>query len=569
MFPATTTGLYWCEVTGEGGCTDRDSINLILYPALSVSAGSDTLIEMEESIVLEGTASGGSGNLSYHWQPEELLLNPDVLHPETIEMTVSTLFTLTVTDNESGCTASDEVIVNVEFPLLVCDAVADPDTVCSGGQSQLNATLSGGTGIYSFLWSSVPSGFFSTSPNPVVFVTQNTLFIVEVTDGYQTAVDSVWVYIHPEPKEFMLLGGGFVCEGGTGRNLFLNGSELYTLYELFRGPETTGVVVAGTGSSIDLGTHEQAGWYTVIATALATGCQVLMADPVQIEYFNYGTTDQISAVSVDLQEQKNVITWVKTMDDAISSYNIYLESEEAGIFNLIANVAHADPAIYMDLSSNPSQRSSSYALTTVDTCNNESAFSEVHSAIHLVRKISGNEVDLEWTPYSGISFDTYFIHRRQLPGGFQVLASVHTSASSYSDPDPPAGTLDYVIEIRNKSDGSTEKNDREYQSVFSNIVSVVTGIEEKPQVGMSISIFPNPALGVVNLQFTVYNVQRIGFKIYDLQGMEVAAFVDGVFPAGEHIVQFNAEQLDAGIYIIQLTNTNYPQPSLARITIIK
>ncbi|HEY6019165.1 MAG TPA: PKD domain-containing protein, partial [Candidatus Paceibacterota bacterium] len=41
---ATETGLYWCQVTGEGGCTDIDSVNLVLNPVPAVSAGPDKFI---------------------------------------------------------------------------------------------------------------------------------------------------------------------------------------------------------------------------------------------------------------------------------------------------------------------------------------------------------------------------------------------------------------------------------------------------------------------------------------------------------------------------------------------
>ena len=54
-----------------------------------------------------------------------------------------------------------------------------------------------------------------------------------------------------------------------------------------------------------------------------------------------------------------------------------------------------------------------------------------------------------------------------------------------------------------------------------------------------------------NLQFTVYNLQSVSIKIYDLFGREVATVVDEVMQPGEHVVRFDAGSLPAGVYILK------------------
>lgn len=72
------------------------------------------------------------------------------------------------------------------------------------------------------------------------------------------------------------------------------------------------------------------------------------------------------------------------------------------------------------------------------------------------------------------------------------------------------------------------------------------GIEELGFTGLI--LYPNPTSGIFNLQFSIYNLQRVTVKIYDLYGREVATVVERQFPAGEHIVSFDASGLQAGVY---------------------
>ena len=67
-------------------------------------------------------------------------------------------------------------------PLAVV-ASATPSTIIQGGSSQLNATASGGSGTYTYSWSSTPAGFTSTQQNPVVSPTATTQYTVIASDG--------------------------------------------------------------------------------------------------------------------------------------------------------------------------------------------------------------------------------------------------------------------------------------------------------------------------------------------------------------------------------------------------
>ncbi len=92
---------------------------------------------------------------------------------------------------------------NVSFTLHVTDidltVSADPDAICTGESSQLEANVSGGSGTYTYSWTSIPEGFSSDIPNPVVDPYQNTEYIVSVYDGTITIEESVLVSVYLPP----------------------------------------------------------------------------------------------------------------------------------------------------------------------------------------------------------------------------------------------------------------------------------------------------------------------------------------------------------------------------------
>jgi hypothetical protein len=95
-----------------------------------------------------------------------------------------------------------------------------------------------------------------------------------------------------------------------------------------------------------------------------------------------------------------------------------------------------------------------------------------------------------------------------------------------------------------------------------NTLNVIIGslsVEESAVGGQrsAVRVFPNPTGGIVNLQFTLYNLQSINLKIYNAQGQEVAVVLNEKLTAGEHTVRWDAEGLPAGIYFYRLTTDDY------------
>ena len=83
---------------------------------------------------------------------------------------------------------------------------------------------------------------------------------------------SATVSLNPIPALQSVIGGGAYCAGGTGVHIGLTGSATGINYRLYTGGAPYGTSVAGTGTAIDLGLVPAAGTYSVLATAVSTGC---------------------------------------------------------------------------------------------------------------------------------------------------------------------------------------------------------------------------------------------------------------------------------------------------------
>lgn len=128
---------------------------------------------------------------------------------------------------------------------LAVSASADPGGICLGMSSQLNANPQGGSGTYTYSWSSIPEGFASADQNPVVTPVENTEFIVAVNDGVLTMMDSVEVAVHALPVAD--LGEDQVLCGET--QYFLDAGNPGATYLWSTGQTTQTVVVIGEGEN--------------------------------------------------------------------------------------------------------------------------------------------------------------------------------------------------------------------------------------------------------------------------------------------------------------------------------
>lgn len=212
-------GDYYLKVFINGvpyGDSAKTTVNLYQPSAF---AGNDTMIQNGVYTTLHGSASNGSGSYSYHWEPHNLLVNPDVQNPQTVNLFSFTVFTLTITDLAAGCQATDYVNIDISGGPLAVSGVAVPSLVCAGTNSQLQAFGAGGTGNYTYHWTG-PNGFSTYMQNPTVQPTVTTTYNVSINDGFNSANNTVTVNVLDLP----------IADAGPNQTIpygtytFLNGS---------------------------------------------------------------------------------------------------------------------------------------------------------------------------------------------------------------------------------------------------------------------------------------------------------------------------------------------------------
>ncbi|MBU0488012.1 MAG: PKD domain-containing protein [Bacteroidetes bacterium] len=212
------TGYYYYfydwTITQAGCASPRTPVVATVNNSPVVNAGTDQEIPSGTATSLAGLATGGSGSYSWSWEPSASLVSANVQNPTTVVLTDTTEFFLTVTDNTTSCIGFDTVVVNTTASTLAVSVSATPTTVCAGTQVQLSSSPSGGTGSYTYSWTSNPAGFTSGSQNPTVSPTASTTYYLTIDDGSGTESSSVTVSVLPLPNA---VAGSpqDVCYGGS------------------------------------------------------------------------------------------------------------------------------------------------------------------------------------------------------------------------------------------------------------------------------------------------------------------------------------------------------------------
>jgi gliding motility-associated-like protein len=137
--------------------------------------------------------------------------------PATRNLVQTTVFTLTGTSSVSGCSNTDEVTITIRGGALTLSPTASAGAVCAGEDVHLHAVASGGTGFYTYTWTSVPAGFTSSASHPFAQPTVSTDYRVSVFDGFTTVNNHVYVTVHPLPTTPVITADGptVFCEGDS------------------------------------------------------------------------------------------------------------------------------------------------------------------------------------------------------------------------------------------------------------------------------------------------------------------------------------------------------------------
>lgn len=165
-----------------------------------------------------------------------------------------------------------------------------------------------------------------------------------------------------------------------------------------------------------------------------TGCtSVSSIDGVQLQDAFPPNIINLDSVSVDNAIGKAVLGWQPSTDNDVIKYYIY---HKVGAPWFLIDSVNIPLTSYIDLSSDPTIQSESYAIAAVDSCKKLSPMSLEHKTIYLspiVLNTCADKAHLEWTPY--INLDTpltgYNIMVSVDGGPTTLLANVDATTNSY------------------------------------------------------------------------------------------------------------------------------------------
>jgi len=164
--------------------------------------------------------------------------------------------------------------------------------------------------------------------------------------------------------------------------------------------------------------------------------------------------------------------------------------------------------------------------------------------------------DNEVIPVHNVPVAYEFIYKAQDPDGDAVTFRIVSGPGEISAngeyswaPTPSQAGKSYVLMV--------EVSDGELTAVSTKTVKVsdtVTGVEEDgiPRDFKLLQNFPNPFNPTTTIKYAVPKEAHVKLTVYNVLGQEIAVLVNGLKSAGYHTVNFDASNLNTGMYIYKL-----------------
>lgn len=274
----------------------------------------------------------------------------------------------------------------------------------------------------------------------------------------------------------------------------------------------------------------------------------------------------VSGDEIDIT--KNRIFLNKEGNYNVAAYKILRETNIAGEYEQIGLVLPSQES-YLDNESNNFIKQYKYKVVTVDNCGEESTESSVHYNTFLQANISsGNFINLNWEPYFGLDYDSFYIYRSVNGSSFEILDILPGNQTVYNDTTADVTINNYIYYVGIIVDqcdtpdpfvGNDVELDRTLSTTVtkSNTINIIDGTLGVSQnnFDFDIFLFPNPASEIV----TVNIPDNMLFKkvsIFNNLGQLVSKF---------DTTTLDVEKLTSGLYYVQIeTNLGIFNKSLIK-----
>ena len=248
--------------------------------------------------------------------------------------------------------------------------------------------------------------------------------------------------------------------------------------------------------------------------------------------------------SDDIEITKNRI-FINNLDwNNVVHYEVLRESD-ANYFQPIGILTLGETS-FLDSTSNNASQTYRYVVRTLDICDNFSPFSSIHRTILLQSNISvNNTVNLSWINYEGISFNSYKIYRKVNSGDFELIATVSSNTSVYTDTQANVAIEKYEYYVAIDVQPCTTGNKFSFYEIKSNKAFIgVGGILDDFQKDQ-IVIHPNPIFNILTIKLPE-NVSINSCTIYNSYGQKVMT---------SNTTSFSVEHLPPSTYYMNITTS--------------
>jgi PKD repeat protein/ligand-binding sensor domain-containing protein len=431
-------GAYYAEITDTvGGCFETsETINITVNDAqfnLAFSASNTQLMAPPFNVNFTNQTPQitsysfnwefGDGNISNYYHPYH-----------QYQYNGSYDVKLIATHNLTGCV--DELLKpsyittsgGTACTLTATISNGSTATICDNDSIMLSANS--GAGL-SYQW--VLNGIIIPNSDTMNFwANQSGHYAVIIDDGNCTDISNLFALNHYPSNQPMVNATGSIMPC-TNDSLQLSLSSFYQQYQWSTGDTVPSIWVHQTGY-----------YYADVVDQF--GC-ARTSNQYQLSN-SFLTPPNICIVGVDSASSKNRIIWERQQSNLIDSIVVFRETYIAGVYDRIGAMPYSQSGVFVDSVADPSVRAWRYKLAAVDSCGALSLYSPLHKTIHLTINAGLNgSWNLLWDNYVGIPVSSYFIYRGSNPNNMQLLTQIPGNLNSFTDFNPPSGTVHYQIAI--------------------------------------------------------------------------------------------------------------------------
>jgi len=424
--------------------------------------------------------------------------------------------------NSTGTVYSKEIVCTV-FELPV---VFDQSTIKLCGKQKLMAIDSTS---YTYLWN-------TNSTTSSIIPTTTDWYKLSVTNSYGCQnIDSIWVTLYKQPVEPFKDSLIQTC---AGKPVILQ-PPVYQRYVWQDGSDGDTYIAYNTGT------------YTLKATD-ENGCTI--TDSVTVRVVSH-PIEELNIVTYNKQGTTILVDWTTKDANAIIGHELYRKSDNSGNYVQIGTIDKGSPDEFIDTSAH-SAKQYSYAITFRDTCGVESAFSLPHTPIVVnanYRVSNRTIVDLNWTPYKGLTYNSYILQRGKTTDNLTTFATIPSTELYYTLAIDGYNYYRIAIPILNPF----TIDDTVYEYAYSNISEISDLVLENINSlsDRSMQVFPNPSKGIVTVETEFASMPDfITLQISNTLGQIMS--IEKLHPATNIFHTFSISDVSPGIYFLTVTTNN-------------